>query len=336
MSKVSEPNFERVRVAENILGLIGATPLIRLNRLTAHIPATVYAKVEYFNPGQSVKDRIALYIIEQAEKKRLLKPGGTIIEATSGNTGMGVALVAAVKGYRCIFTIQDKQSRAKIDALRAFGAQVIVCPTNVPPDHPDSYYSVAKRLAHQTPNSFYVNQYYNLDNQQAHYLTTGPEIWEQTAGRITCLVAGVGTGGTISGTGRYLKEQKPQVRVVGVDVEGSVLASYHTTRKYNPSLARPYLTEGIGEDIIPANVDFDIIDEFVVVNDKEGALMARHLTREEGIWVGWSSGAAMAGLMKIAHTLTADDVVVVLLPDHGSRYLSKIYNDEWMQQQGWL
>lgn len=321
---------------DNILELVGATPLVRLNKVIAEIPATVYAKVEYFNPGQSVKDRIALHIIEEAERKGLLKPGSTIIEATSGNTGMGVALVAAVKGYKCIFTIQDKQSQAKIDALRAFGAEVIVCPTDVPPDHPESYYSVAKRLAKEIPDSFYVNQYYNLDNQQAHYLTTGPEIWKQTQGQITCFVAGVGTGGTISGTGRYLKEQKPTVRIVGIDVEGSVLAHYHATRQYEPSLAKPYLTEGIGEDIIPANVDFNIIDEFVVVNDKEGALMARRLAREEGIWAGWSSGSALAGLMKIADTLTEEDVVVVLFPDHGSRYLAKIFNDEWMRQQGWL
>lgn len=323
---------------QHILEATGWTPLVRLRRIVQDIPATVYVKVEYLNPGLSVKDRIAWYIIRKAEEEGLLSPGGTIIEATSGNTGMGLALVAAVRGYRCIFTINDKQSQSKIDALRALGAEVIVCPTDVPPDDPRSYYSVAQRLAREIPNSFYVNQYANRWNPEAHYHTTGPEIWTQTQGTITYLVAGVGTGGTISGTGKYLKEQNPKIQVWGVDTFGSVLAHYHRTGKYDPSRIHPYLTEGIGEDIIPETVDFSVIDGFVQVSDEEGAVWARRLAREEGIWAGWSSGSALAGLRKIHQQvqLTEKDVVVVILPDHGSRYLGKIYSDEWMREQGWL
>ncbi len=323
-------------VLDTILEAVGNTPLVRLHRVTAELPCPVYAKVEYLNPGLSVKDRIAWYIIRRAEEEGLLKPGGTIIEATSGNTGMGLALVAAVRGYRCVFTITDKQSQAKIDALRALGAEVIVCPTDVPPEDPRSYYSVARRLARETPNAFFVNQYSNRWNPEAHYRTTGPEIWRQTEGRITHFVAGVGTGGTISGVGRYLKERKPDVQIWGVDTYGSVLTHYHQTGEYDPSLIRPYLTEGIGEDIIPDTVDFSVIDRFVQVDDREGALWARRLAREEGIWAGWSSGSVLAGLYKLRHLLTEQDMVVVLFPDHGSRYLAKIFSDQWMRQQGWL
>ncbi len=325
-----------MKTLSNILEAIGNTPLVRLNRVVEDIEAEVYAKVEYFNPGQSIKDRIAKHIIEKAEKEGLLKPGGTIIEATSGNTGMGLALIAAIKGYKCIFTIPDKQSQSKIDALKAFGAEVIVCPTAVPPEDPRSYYEVAKRLAREIPNAFLVNQYFNQWNPETHYLSTGPEIWEQTEGKITHFVAGVGTGGTISGVGRFLKEKNPDIKVLAVDTEGSILTHYFKTGEERPDLARPYLTEGIGEDLIPATLDFSVIDDFVQVGDKESALAARELTRKEAIWAGWSSGSALAGLRKYKHYFKKGDVVVVIFPDHGSRYLAKIYNDEWMRQQGWV
>ncbi|MCS7161897.1 MAG: pyridoxal-phosphate dependent enzyme [Bacteroidia bacterium] len=320
----------------NLLELIGQTPLVRLNFLTRGISATVLAKVEYFNPGQSIKDRIALKMVEEAERKGLLRPGGTIIEATSGNTGMGLALVAAIKGYRCIFTVPDKQSKEKIDALRALGAEVIVTPTNVPPEDPRSYYSVARRLAQEIPGAFFPNQYDNLDNRQAHYETTGPEIWEQTEGKITHFVAGMGTTGTICGTAQYLKERKPEVQVIGVDTYGSLFQKLHETGQIDPKEIYPYLTEGIGEDIVPGNLDLSLIDRVIKVTDRNAALMARKLARYEGLFVGWSSGAAVWVALQVAKELSPKDVVVVILPDHGSRYLNKIYNDSWMRAQGFL
>lgn len=322
--------------AKNLLELIGRTPLVQLNSVTRGVPATVLAKVEYFNPGHSVKDRIALKMIEEAERAGLLRPGGTIIEATSGNTGMGLALVAAIKGYRCIFTIQDKQSKEKIDALRALGAEVIVTPTNVPPDDPRSNYSVAKRLAQEIPGAFYPNQYDNLNNRQAHYETTGPEIWEQTEGRITHFVAGMGTTGTICGVAQYLKERNPAIQVIGVDTYGSLFQKLHETGQIDPKEIYPYLTEGIGEDIVPGNLDLSLIDKIIKVTDRNGALMARKLARYEGLFVGWSSGSAVWAALQVARELSPKDVVVVLLPDHGSRYLNKIYNDAWMRAQGFL
>jgi cystathionine beta-synthase len=321
---------------ENILGTIGNTPLVRLNRIAAGLPATVLIKMETFNPGQSIKDRMALKMVEDAEAAGKLAPGGTIIECTSGNTGMGLALAAAVKGYRCIFTTTDKQSKEKMDVLRAVGAEVIVCPTNVAADDPRSYYSVAKQLSQETPNSYWCNQYDNLSNRQAHFETTGPEIWRQTDGKITHLVAGVGTGGTISGTGRYLKSQNPDIQVWGIDTYGSALKKFHETRQFDPSEIYPYITEGIGEDIIPANIDFDIIDHFEKVGDKEGAVMARRLAREEGLLLGYSAGSAVAGLLQLQDRLKPGDVVVIPIHDHGSRYVGKIYNDDWMREKGFL
>ncbi len=321
---------------ENILGTIGNTPLVRLNRIAAELPATVLIKMETFNPGQSIKDRMALKMVEDAEAAGKLTPGGTIIECTSGNTGMGLALAAAVKGYSCIFTTTDKQSKEKMDVLRAVGAEVIVCPTNVAAEDPRSYYSVAKQLSQEIPNSYWCNQYDNLSNRQAHFETTGPEIWRQTDGKITHLVAGVGTGGTISGTGRYLKSQNPDIQVWGIDTYGSALKKFHETRQFDLSEVYPYITEGIGEDIIPANIDFDIIDHFEKVGDKEGALMARRLAREEGLLLGYSAGSAVAGLLQLQDQLSAGDVVVIPIHDHGSRYVGKIYNDDWMREKGFL
>jgi cystathionine beta-synthase len=320
----------------NILETIGNTPLVRLTKVIDDIPALVLMKVETFNPGHSIKDRMALKMLEDAEKNGNLKPGGTIIECTSGNTGMGLALGAAVKGYRCIFTTSDKQSKEKIDLLRAVGAEVIVCPTNVEPDDPRSYYSVARRLSEEIPNSFWFNQYDNLSNRQAHYESTGPEIWEQTKGKVTHMVVGVGTGGTISGTGRYLKEQNPNVKIWGIDTYGSVFKKYHETGEFDTKEIYPYITEGIGEDIIPKNVDFDVIDHFEKVTDKDGAVMARRLAREEGLLLGYSAGSAVAGLLQLKDQLTADDVVVVVIHDHGSRYVQKLYNDEWMMEKGFM
>ena len=325
---------------ENILGTVGNTPLVKINRLAADLPCTVLAKVEFFNPGGSVKDRIGQSMIEAAEREGRLKPGGTIIEGTSGNTGAGLALAAIAKGYRCIFTTTDKQSQEKVDVLRAFGAEVIVCPTNVAPEDPRSYYSVARRLAEEIPNAVYLNQYDNPANAEAHYRTTGPELWEQTEGRITHYFAGAGTGGTISGTARYLKERKPGVKVVGVDPYGSVYYKYFHERVFDEKEIFPYLTEGVGEDILAGNMDFDLIDDYVRVTDKESMQMTRRLAREEGLFVGQSCGMAVAGMLHWLDDhrdeLTPEDVVVVVLPDSGFRYLSKTYNDTWMRTHGFL
>ncbi|PHI19877.1 cystathionine beta-synthase [Lewinellaceae bacterium SD302] len=323
-------------VKNNILETIGNTPLVRLNKVTAGLPCPVYMKVETFNPGHSIKDRMALQMLNDAEADGRLKPGGTIIECTSGNTGMGLALAACVRGYRCIFTTSDKQSKEKIDILKAHGAEVIVCPTNVTPEDPRSYYSVARRLSEEIPNSYWFNQYDNLSNRKGHYLTTGPEIWKQTEGKITHMVVGVGTGGTISGTGKYLKEQNPDVQTWGIDTYGSVFKKYHETGEFDEKEIYPYITEGIGEDILPKNVDFDVIDHFEKVTDKDGAVMARRLAREEGLLLGYSAGSAVAGLLQLKDKLTADDIVVVVIHDHGSRYIGKIYNDDWMRERGFL
>ena len=320
----------------NILEAIGNTPMIRLNTVVKDIPATVLAKVEYFNPGQSVKDRMAVKMIEDAEKAGLLKPGGTIIEGTSGNTGMGLALAAIVKGYQLICTMNDKQSKEKMDILRALGAEVVVCPTNVSADHPDSYYSVAKRLNQEIPNSYYPNQYDNLSNWQAHYESTGPEIWEQTEGKITHFIVGVGTGGTISGVGKYLKEKNPNIKIWGIDTYGSVFKKYKETGVFDEDEIYSYITEGIGEDILPANVNFEIIDHFEKVTDKDGALMTREIAKKEGLFLGYSCGSALQGLIQMKDQLTKDDVVVVLFHDHGSRYVGKVYNDDWMRERGFL
>ena len=320
----------------SIIETIGNTPLVRLNNLAQGIKGTILAKVEYFNPGNSMKDRMALTMIEDAEAEGMLKPGGTIIEGTSGNTGMGLALVAIAKGYKCIFTLADKQSQEKIDILRAVGAEVIVCPTNVPPDDPRSYYSVAKKINRDTPNSFYPNQYDNMGNTKAHYQTTGPEIWSQTEGSITHIAAGVGTGGSMCGTAKYLKEQNDSIISVGIDTYGSVFKKYKETGEFDTKEVYPYLTEGIGEDILPKNVDFDLIDTFVKVTDKDGAIMTRRLAREEGLFVGWSCGSAVFGALEYARDhLKKDDTMVIILPDHGTRYLGKIYNDNWMNDHGY-
>ncbi|MDH3709719.1 MAG: pyridoxal-phosphate dependent enzyme [Cyclobacteriaceae bacterium] len=321
----------------SIIETIGNTPLVKLNKLAKDVKGTVLVKVEYFNPGNSMKDRMALHMIEDAEAQGILKPGGTIIEGTSGNTGMGLALVAIAKGYKCIFTLADKQSQEKIDILRAMGAEVIVCPTNVPPEDPRSYYSVAKKLNEETPNSFYPNQYDNMSNTRAHYETTGPEIWEQTEGTITHLAAGVGTGGSMCGTAKYLKEQNPEILSVGIDTYGSVFKKYKETGQFDEKEVYPYLTEGIGEDILPKNVDFDLIDTFVKVTDKDGAIMTRRMAREEGLFVGWSCGSAVYGALEYAREhMEKHHTMVIILPDHGTRYLGKIYNDNWMKDHGYV
>lgn len=320
----------------NILETIGNTPLVKLNRIVEQVPATVLAKIETTNPGNSVKDRMAVKMIEDAELRGDLRPGGTIIECTSGNTGMGLAIAAVVKGYKCIFTTSDKQSKEKIDMLRAVGAEVIVCPTNVEPEDPRSYYSVAERLSKEIPNSYWCNQYDNLSNRQAHYEQTGPEIWRQTEGKITHFVVGVGTGGTISGVAKYLKEQNPNIKIWGIDTYGSVFKKYHETGEFDKNEIYPYITEGIGEDILPANVDFKLIDRFEKVTDKDAAIATRNLARLEGILVGNSAGAAVAGIVQLADQLTQDDVVVVLFHDHASRYVGKMFNDDWMRERGFL
>lgn len=324
------------RVYNNILETIGKTPLVRLNRVVADLPCKVYAKVETFNPGNSIKDRMALKMLEVAEKEGKIKPGGTIIEGTSGNTGMGLALAAIIKGYRCIFATTDKQSKEKADILKAHGAEVVICPTNVDPEDPRSYYQVARRLQRETPNSWYANQYDNLANRQAHYEQTGPEIWKQTEGKITHLVVAAGTGGTIVGTGKYLKEQNPNVQVWAIDTYGSLLKKWFDTGELDMGEVHPYISEGFGEDFLPANYDHDAIDLFEKVTDKDGALMARRVTREEGIFVGYSGGSVVAGLRQLKDKLKKDDLVVVIFHDHGSRYVAKIYNDEWMLDRGFL
>ena len=325
-----------MKIYNNILETIGNTPMVRLNKVTKEVKATVLAKVETTNPGNSVKDRMAVKMIEDAEKAGLIHPGGTIIEGTSGNTGMGLALVAIIKGYKLICVLNDKQSKEKMDILRAVGAEVVVCPTAVEPTDPRSYYSVSRRLASETPNSWYVNQYDNLSNRIAHYESTGPEIWEQTGGKITHFVVGVGTGGTISGVGKYLKEKNPNIKIWGIDTYGSVFKKYKETGIFDENEIYPYITEGIGEDILPANVDFDIIDRFEKVTDKDAAVYTRKIAREEGIFVGNSAGSAIKGLLQLKDELTEDDVVVVLFHDHGSRYVGKIFNDEWMRERGFL
>ncbi|SMD43694.1 cystathionine beta-synthase [Aquiflexum balticum DSM 16537] len=324
-------------IYNSIIETIGNTPMIRLNKLNKGIKGEILVKVEYFNPGNSMKDRMAIKMVEDAEEAGLLKPGGTIIEGTSGNTGMGLALAAIAKGYRCIFTMADKQSKEKIDILKAVGAEVIVCPTNVSPEDPRSYYSVARKLNNDIPNSFYPNQYDNLSNSLAHYETTGPEIWKDTEGKITHYAAGVGTGGSMCGTAKYLKEQNPDIVTVGIDTYGSVFKKYKETGIFDENEVYPYLTEGIGEDILPKNVDFSLIDHFIKVTDKDAAVMTRRLSKEEGLFVGWSCGSAVHGALEYAkENLKEGDRMVIILPDHGTRYLGKIYNDDWMRNHGFL
>ncbi|MEO6490643.1 MAG: pyridoxal-phosphate dependent enzyme [Ferruginibacter sp.] len=320
----------------SILETIGNTPLIKLNKITRELPCTVLAKVEYFNPGNSIKDRMALKMLEVAEQEGKIKPGGTIIEGTSGNTGMGLALAACVKGYKCIFTTTDKQSKEKADILKAVGAEVIVCPTNVEPEDPRSYYSVSKRLANEVPNSWYVNQYDNLANRLAHYEQTGPEIWEQTEGKVTHLVVATGTGGTIVGTGKYLKEKNPDIKVWAIDSYGSLLKKYFETGELDPKEVYPYISEGFGEDFVPENYDMTVIDAFTKVTDKDGAIMARRIAKEEGMFCGYSAGSCLQGLLQFKSELKKDDVVVCIFHDHGSRYVGKVYNDQWMMERGFL
>ena len=320
----------------NLTESIGNTPMVILNNITKNLPCSVWAKYETFNPGNSVKDRIGLNMIIEAENKGHLKPGGTIIEGTSGNTGMGLAIASISRGYKCIFVTSDKQSQEKVDILRAFGADVIVCPTDVEPDDPRSYYSVSKKLSEETENSWYVNQYDNLSNRMTHYESTGPEIWDQTDGKVTHFVVGVGTGGTISGVGKFLKEKNPNVKVWGVDAYGSVLKKYHETGVFDKTEIYPYVTEGIGEDMIPKNIDFNIIDGFTKVTDKDAAVFCRELLKQEGMFLGNSAGAAIKGVLQLKDQFNADDLVVVLFHDHGSRYLKKIYNDDWMQEMGYM
>jgi cystathionine beta-synthase len=322
--------------AENILGTIGKTPMVKMNKMVEEIDALVLAKYETFNPGNSVKDRMALQMIEDAETYGALKPGGTIIEGTSGNTGMGLALVAIIKGYKVVCVLSDKQSKEKMDILRAVGCEVFVCPTDVAPDDPRSYYSTSARLARETPNSWYVNQYDNPSNCKAHFKTTGPEIWEQTEGKVTHFVSGVGTGGTISGVSSYLKMKNPNIKIWGIDTYGSVFKKYHETREFDENEIYPYVTEGIGEDILPLNVRFDGIDGFTKVTDKDAAVYTQRLAKEEGMFLGNSAGAAVKGLLQLKEHFTKDDVVVVLFHDHGSRYVGKMFNDDWMRKMGYI
>ena len=321
---------------DNLTESIGNTPMVVLNKITNELPCKVFAKYETFNPGNSVKDRIGLKMIIDAENKGLLKPGGTIIEGTSGNTGLGLAIVAITRGYKCIFVTSDKQSQEKIDILKLHGAKVVVCPTNVEADDPRSYYSVSKKLADEVPNSWYVNQYDNPSNPMGHYESTGPEIWEQTKGKVTHFVVGVGTGGTISGVGKFLKEKNNKIKIWGVDAYGSVLKKYHETGIFDKNEIYPYVTEGIGEDMIPQNIDFDVIDGFTKVTDKDAALYCRKLLKDEGMFLGNSAGAAIKGVLQLANEFNSDDLVVVLFHDHGSRYLKKIYNDDWMRDMGYM
>ncbi|MDG1661276.1 MAG: pyridoxal-phosphate dependent enzyme [Winogradskyella sp.] len=322
--------------AENILGTIGNTPMVKMNKLVEELDCLVLAKYETFNPGNSVKDRMALQMIEDAEADGRLKPGGTIIEGTSGNTGMGLALAAIIKGYKCVFVLSDKQSKEKMDILRAVGAEIVVCPTDVEPTDPRSYYSVSKRLAEETPNSWYVNQYDNPSNCKAHFQSTGPEIWEQTDGKITHFVVGVGTGGTISGVGSYLKMKNPNVKVWGIDTYGSVFKKYHETGVFDENEIYSYITEGIGEDILPANVNFGVIDGFTKVTDKDAAVYTQKLAKEEGMFLGNSAGAAIKGVLQLKEHFGPNDVVVVLYHDHGSRYVGKMFNDDWMRERGFI
>jgi len=323
-------------IKNNILETIGNTPLIKLNKITKDVPGTILAKVDYFNPGNSIKDRMALKMVEVAEKEGKLKPGSTIIECTSGNTGMGLALAGCEKGYKCIFTTTDKQSKEKMDILKAVGAEVIVCPTNVEPDDPRSYYSVARRLAKEIPNSFLCNQYDNLANRLAHYETTGPELWEQTDGKITHLVCTAGTGGTVTGTAMFLKEKNPNIQIWAIDVYGSLLTKYFRTGEIDMKEVHPYVSEGFGEDFVPENYDMSVIDHFEQVTDKDGAVMARRIAKEEGLFCGYSAGSCLQGLLQLKDRLKADDVVVAIFHDHGSRYVGKIYNDQWMMERGFL
>jgi cystathionine beta-synthase len=323
-------------VKDNILETIGNTPLVRLNKITKDLPCEVYAKVEYFNPGNSIKDRMAIKMVDVAEMEGKIKPGGTIIECTSGNTGMGLAMAAVIKGYKCIFTTTDKQSQSKADILRAFGAEVIICPTNVEPEDPRSYYSVAARLEKEIPNSFLMNQYDNLANRQAHYESTGPEIWDQTDGRITHLVVTAGTGGTVTGTAMYLKEKNPDVQIWAIDVYGSLLTKYFRTGEIDMNEVHPYISEGFGEDFVPQNYDMSVIDHFEQVTDKDGAIMTRKLAREEALFCGYSAGSCIQGLLQLKNKLKKGDLVVCILHDHGSRYVAKVYNDQWMAERGFL
>lgn len=323
-------------VYNTILETIGKTPLIRLNAVTAHIPATVYVKLEAFNPGLSAKDRIAMHMIERAERMGQLKPGGTVVDATSGNTGFSLAMVCAIKGYKCVLTVTSKISEDKLNNLRAMGAEVVLCPQDAKPTDPRSYYRRAEQLAKDIPNAYYINQNFNPDNGEAHYLSTGPEIWEQTEGRITYLIGSASTGGTLCGSGRYIREQNPDVKIVAADAYGSVLKKYHETGIYDENEIYAYRIEGVGKNILPANVDFDLIDRFVKVTDRDSALRAREIARREGMLVGYSSGAALQCLEQIKDELTADDVVVLIFADHGSKYVSKVFNDKWMLEQGFL
>jgi len=325
-----------MKIHNNILSTIGNTPLVKLNKIVADMPCTVLAKIESTNPGNSIKDRMAVKMIEDAEKSGALKPGGTIIEGTSGNTGMGLAIAGVIKGYKCIFTTTDKQSKEKVDALKAFGAEVIVCPTDVEPEDPRSYYSVSTKLAKKIPNSWKPNQYDNLSNSLAHYETTGPEIWEQTDGKITHLIVGVGTGGTICGTGKFLKEKNPNIKLIGIDTYGSVFKKYKETGEFDENEIYPYITEGIGEDFLPKNVDFSLIDQFEKVTDKDAAIYTRLIPRTEGIFAGNSAGAAIAGMLQLRHQFKNTDLVVVIFHDHGTRYLGKMFNEEWMADRGFI
>jgi len=325
-----------MNIKNNILETIGNTPLIRINKITQALPCQVLAKVDYFNPGNSIKDRMAVKMIEVAEREGKLKPGGTIIECTSGNTGMGLALAAVVKGYKCIFTTTDKQSREKVDILRAMGAEVIVCPTNVAPEDPRSYYAIAQRLAKVIPNAFHANQYDNLANRLAHYESTGPELWEQTDGKITHLVSTAGTGGTITGTAMFLKQKNPNIKIWAIDACGSLLTHFFKTGLIDMTHVHPYVSEGFGEDFVPENFDMSLIDHFEQVTDKDGAIMARRIAREEGIFCGYSAGSCLQGLMQLKEQLKKDDMVVCIFHDHGSRYIGKIYNDQWMIDQGFM
>jgi len=330
--------MKNIQAQENVLELIGNTPLIKISRITSQMAGNFYAKVEAFNPGHSVKDRIALYIIEEAEKEGILKPGYTIIETTSGNTGFSVAMVSILKGYKCILAVSSKSSSEKIDMLKTMGAKVYVCPAHVQADDPRSYYEVAKQLQRDTPNSIYINQYFNEQNIDAHYHTTGPEIWDQTNGEITHLVACSGTGGTISGTGRFLKEQNPSIKIIGIDAYGSVIQKYHETGEFDKDEIYPYRIEGLGKNLIPSATDFDCIDSFTKVTDEESAHTARELAKTEGLFLGYTSGAAMQGIKQLSEegAFDTESVVVVIFPDHGSRYMGKVYNDKWMAQQGFM